>query len=66
MSPRCRSFWRIIACVGLVACKQFCDDATVEKQCATKEASEDVDTLKADSRKYEVDAEQLTRKGSAR
>merc|ERR1719506_1158712 len=40
--------------------KQWCDDITVEKQNAIKEATEKIDTLKADIQQYEADAKRLT------
>jgi len=40
--------------------KQWCDDTTVEKQNAIKEATEKIETLKADIQQYEADAKRLT------
>merc|ERR1719420_2597885 len=47
--------------VQFAAYKQFCDDTTVEKQRAIKEANEMIEMLKADIQKYTVDAETLTK-----
>merc|ERR1711920_338706 len=47
--------------VQFAAFKQFCDDTTVEKQRAIKEANERIDVLKADIEKYTSDAAQLTK-----
>merc|ERR1719456_1158304 len=47
--------------VQFAAFKQFCDDVTVEKQNAIKEAEEQIEKLKADIQKYEADAAQLTK-----
>merc|ERR1712060_322579 len=41
--------------------KQFCDDTTVEKTRAIKEANEKIEMLKADIAKYIADAAQLTK-----
>ena len=41
--------------------KQFCDDTTVEKQRAIKEANEMIEILEADIQKYEADAAQLAK-----
>ena len=40
---------------------QFCDDTTVEKQRAIKEANEMIEILEADIQKYEADAAQLAK-----
>merc|ERR1719440_665000 len=45
--------------VQFAAYKQFCDDTTVEKQRAIKEANEMIEILQADIQKYEADAAQL-------
>merc|ERR1719364_127046 len=45
--------------VQFAAYKQFCDDTTVEKQRAIKEANEMIEMLKADIQQYTVDAETL-------
>merc|ERR1712224_588039 len=45
--------------VQFAAYKQFCDDTTVEKQRAIKEAEEMIEMLKADIQQYTVDAETL-------
>merc|ERR1712159_551294 len=45
--------------VQFAAYKQFCDDTTVEKQRAIKEANEMIEILEADIQKYEADAAQL-------
>jgi len=47
--------------VQFAAYKQFCDDTTVEKQRAIKEATERIEILKADIEKYTSDAAQLTK-----
>merc|ERR1719203_2088280 len=47
--------------VQFAAYKQFCDDTTVEKSRAIKEAEETIATLKADIQKYTADAAQLTK-----
>jgi len=47
--------------VQFAAYKQFCDDTTVEKQRAIKEANERIEILKADIEKYTSDAAQLTK-----
>merc|ERR1719161_1363582 len=47
--------------VQFAAYKQFCEDTTVEKQNAIKEANDVIGTLKADIQKYEADAAQLTK-----
>merc|ERR1719191_1230380 len=47
--------------VQFAAYKQFCDDTTVEKQCAIKEANEMIEILEADIQKYEADAAQLAK-----
>jgi hypothetical protein len=45
--------------VQFAAYKQFCDDTTVEKQKAIKEANEMIEVLKADIFQYATDAEEL-------
>merc|ERR1719194_84568 len=47
--------------VQFAAYKQFCDDTTVEKQRAIKEANEMIEMLKADIQQYSVDADTLTK-----
>jgi len=47
--------------VQYAAYKQFCDDVTVEKTNAIKEAEEKIEMLKADIQKYEADAAQLAK-----
>jgi len=47
--------------VQFAAYKQFCDDTSVEKQRAIKEAEETIGMLKADIMAYEADAAQLTK-----
>merc|ERR1712187_247296 len=47
--------------VQFAAYKQFCDDTTVEKTRAIKEANEKIEILKADIAKYTADAAQLTK-----
>jgi len=47
--------------VQFAAFKQFCDDTTVEKERAIKEATEKIEMLKADISKYIADAAQLTK-----
>merc|ERR1711920_1200028 len=47
--------------VQFAAYKQFCDDTTVEKQRAIKEANERIDILKADIEKYISDIAILTK-----
>jgi len=47
--------------VQFAAYKQFCDDTTVEKQRAIKEANEMMEILEADIQKYEADAAQLAK-----
>jgi len=47
--------------VQFAAYKQFCDDTTVEKQRAIKEANEMIEMLKADIQQYTVDADTLTK-----
>jgi len=47
--------------VQFAAYKQFCDDTTVEKQRAIKEANEMIEILEADIQKYEADAAQLAK-----
>merc|ERR1719456_550056 len=45
--------------VQFAAYKQFCDDTTVEKQRAIKEANEAIEMLSADIQKYDAEAERL-------
>jgi len=45
--------------VQFAAYKQFCDDTTVEKENAIKEANEMIEVLKADIQKFAADAELL-------
>merc|ERR1719298_23492 len=47
--------------VQFAAYKQFCDDTTVEKQRAIKEANEMIEMLSADVQKYEADAARLAK-----
>jgi len=47
--------------VQFAAYKQFCDDTTVEKQRAIKEANEMIEMLKADIQKYTADSELLAK-----
>jgi len=47
--------------VQFAAYKQFCDDTSVEKARAIKEANEKIDMLKADIEKYTSDAAMLTK-----
>merc|ERR1719482_522332 len=47
--------------VQFAAYKQFCDDTTVEKQRAIKEANEMIEMLQADIQKYEADAALLAK-----
>jgi len=47
--------------VQFAAYKQFCDDTTVEKQRAIKEANEMIEMLQADIEKYEADAARLAK-----
>merc|ERR1711920_232884 len=47
--------------VQFAAYKQFCDDTTVEKQRAIKEANQRIEILKADIQKYTEDAAMLTK-----
>merc|ERR1712224_252989 len=47
--------------VQFAAYKQFCDDTTVEKQRAIKEANEMIEMLQADIQKYEADAARLAK-----
>merc|ERR1719401_2995780 len=47
--------------VQFAAYKQFCDDTTVEKKRAIKEANEKIEMLKADIEKYIADVELLTK-----
>merc|ERR1719270_1364832 len=51
--------------VQFAAYKQFCDDTTVEKQRAIKEAAETIEVLKADIAKYTADAARLTKEIAA-
>merc|ERR1719375_1489358 len=45
--------------VQFAAYKQFCDDTTVDKERAIKEANEMIEMLKADIQNYAVEADQL-------
>jgi len=47
--------------VQFASYKQFCDDTTVEKQRAIKEANEQIEILQADIEKYEADAARLAK-----
>merc|ERR1719191_922572 len=47
--------------VQYAAYKQFCDDTSVEKTRAIKEANEKIEMLKADIQKYTSDAAKLTK-----
>jgi len=47
--------------VQFAAYKQFCDDTSVEKQRAIKEADAKIEVLKADIEKYIADANQLSK-----
>eukprot|EP00429_Kryptoperidinium_foliaceum_P020321 CAMPEP_0176036340 /NCGR_PEP_ID=MMETSP0120_2-20121206/17997_1 /TAXON_ID=160619 /ORGANISM="Kryptoperidinium foliaceum, Strain CCMP 1326" /LENGTH=420 /DNA_ID=CAMNT_0017369727 /DNA_START=76 /DNA_END=1334 /DNA_ORIENTATION=+ len=47
--------------VQFAAYKQFCDDTTVDKKRAIKEAEETIEVLKADIQKYTSDAQELTK-----
>merc|ERR1719473_2699999 len=47
--------------VQFAAYKQFCEDTTVEKKHAIKEANEMIDILAADIQKYAADAHTLAR-----
>merc|ERR1719197_123897 len=47
--------------VQFASYKQFCDDTTVEKQRAIKEANEMIEMLQADIQKYEADAARLAK-----
>jgi len=47
--------------VQFAAYKQFCDDTTVEKQRAIKEATMQIEVLKADIQQYSADAELLAK-----
>merc|ERR1719371_48561 len=47
--------------VQFASYKQFCDDTTVEKQRAIKEAQEQIEVLQADIEKHTADAAQLTK-----
>merc|ERR1719478_244810 len=47
--------------VQFASYKQFCDDTSVEKQRAIKEANERIDVLKADIQKYTAKAAKLTK-----
>merc|ERR1719224_75575 len=51
--------------VQFAAYKQFCDDTTVEKTRAIKEAEETIEVLKADIQKYTADAALLTKEIAA-
>merc|ERR1719473_2232270 len=51
--------------VQFAAYKQFCDDTTVEKQRAIKEAEEKIEMLKADIQKNEADAAALAKEIAA-
>merc|ERR1719400_1039960 len=51
--------------VQFAAYKQFCDDTTVEKQRAIKEAAETIEVLKADIAKCTADAAKLTKEIAA-
>merc|ERR1719270_1320729 len=51
--------------VQFAAYKQFCDDTTVEKQRAIKEAAETIEVLNADIAKYTADAARLTKEIAA-
>merc|ERR1719478_1923703 len=51
--------------VQFAAYKQFCDDTTVEKTRAIKEAEEKIEMLKADIQKYEADAAALAKEIAA-
>merc|ERR1719270_323286 len=51
--------------VQFAAYKQFCDDTTVEKQRAIKEAAETIEVLEADIAKYTADAARLTKEIAA-
>merc|ERR1719201_2896081 len=47
--------------VQFAAYKQFCDDTSIEKKRAIKEANEKIDVLKADIQKYTAAAAKLTK-----
>merc|ERR1719191_1776697 len=47
--------------VQFAAYKQFCDDTSVEKKRAIKEAEEKIEVLKADIQKYTAKAAKLTK-----
>jgi len=47
--------------VQFAAYKQFCDDTTVEKERAIKEANEKIEVLKADIQKFTATAKRLTK-----
>merc|ERR1740117_509707 len=47
--------------VQFASYKQFCDDTTTEKTRAIAEATESIDTLKADIQQYTANAAQLTK-----
>jgi hypothetical protein len=47
--------------VQFASYKQFCDDTTIEKKRAIKEAAEAIETQKADISKYAADADLLTK-----
>merc|ERR1719498_294473 len=51
--------------VQFAAYKQFCDDTTVEKQRAIKEAEEKIEMLKAEIQKNEADAAALAKEIAA-
>merc|ERR1719271_361211 len=51
--------------VQFAAYKQFCDDTTVEKTRAIKEAEQMIEVLKADIQKYEADAAALAKEIAA-
>jgi len=51
--------------VQFAAYKQFCDDTSVEKRRAIKEAAETIEVLKADIAKYTADAARLTKEIAA-
>merc|ERR1719191_2643727 len=47
--------------VQFAAYKQFCEDTSVEKTRAIKEANEMIEVLQADIEKYEADAAQMAK-----
>merc|ERR1719221_713913 len=51
--------------VQFAAYKQFCEDTTVEKTRAIKEANEKIEVLTADIEKYAADAARLTKEIAA-